>query len=1110
MGLSLYRRLSLGLVLIASLCISVDTSAEDNLTVVNERLAGLQGADTPEGKKLRETYQAAQLALKQVQELNQRAQELQAQIANLPKEMNRLNKELAKPVPAESKLAGLERMSLAQLEQNFTLQKAQLLDLQTQYTNLSNDIELKQQKQLTFNEQLSQLKQETDTQAATTSTNARVAEAELLGINAQRARRAAQIRVTELELLVLPTQIEVANLSLQLLARKTEQQNQVLASIQGQIQELRRADAQQTQSNFEQQEVQSLHPWVREALNRNQALSEQLNQSVQNAEAISGQQTKIRQQQQNLTENLRTLQQQVELEVGYAGQEVRRLLQQLPRLHPIQQTREALNSVRLKSLELERRRIEIEAQGPVLARPASTPSHTSQNDETVSVETELAPEQKHQIRTYHTERLTLLRKLQEAQQRLVHEYLQLLALQEQANTQIREASEFLRRHQLWIPSAPLIDLAWVSGVIDGLQRSLNPQTGWQLIQKIPVFAWIVWGMAILIATFIGWRMRQYLKAQRPEWSKRIGKVTQDSYRYTLRLLWSVPIIYLPVLLGTGAGAWLFIEYAQVGTSSGQLMLAMSEGLYSLAILGGLYLSCVYWFKYPDSLAVAHFQWPAPLALQLTKGWRWLAWLAIPMLASLLVIDAYGHLELREGIGRLLQISLLLTLALYWWHLAHQLAKAVPVTTWWQRPALWSRLLAILHFGLGIFTAYGYSYSAWVVLTLVWKIIAILAGVGLIYLLAQRWLLMEERWLAFQRAKTKREEILAQRAQEAATQEGSSTGMKGDAPPPVEENLLDLQTVSEQSRVLLKAGLLGTLLVLIGSVFADFLPSLAALDSIVLWDQRNADGEIIQSITLKGALFGMAVLGLSIFAARNLPGVLELLVLKRMQLAPGSAYAVTTLSKYILVTFGILSCFNQLGMDWGRLQWLVAALGVGLGFGLQEIFANFVSGLIILFEKPVRIGDTITIGNLSGTVTRIQIRATTITDWDRKEIIIPNKAFITEQLVNWSLSDAITRVVIPVGVAYGSNTELARELLLKVAYEHPLVLADPEPNAFFLTFGASSLDMELRVYVNDMGARLPVVHELHTQIAKVFAQHQIEIAFPQLDLHVRHLPDAPAT
>lgn len=139
---------------------------------------------------------------------------------------------------------------------------------------------------------------------------------------------------------------------------------------------------------------------------------------------------------------------------------------------------------------------------------------------------------------------------------------------------------------------------------------------------------------------------------------------------------------------------------------------------------------------------------------------------------------------------------------------------------------------------------------------------------------------------------------------------------------------------------------------------------------------------------------------------------------------------------------------MLGVDWSKLQWLVAALGVGLGFGLQEIFANFISGLIILFEKPIRIGDTVTIRDLTGSITRINTRATTITDWDRKEIIVPNKAFITEQFINWSLSDSVTRVVLTIPAAAEANSEEVTNVLLKAAHRCQYVLDTPPPEVFW--------------------------------------------------------------
>jgi potassium efflux system protein len=176
--------------------------------------------------------------------------------------------------------------------------------------------------------------------------------------------------------------------------------------------------------------------------------------------------------------------------------------------------------------------------------------------------------------------------------------------------------------------------------------------------------------------------------------------------------------------------------------------------------------------------------------------------------------------------------------------------------------------------------------------------------------------------------------------------------------------------------------------------------------------------------------------------------------------------------------------------------------VGIGFGLQEIVANFISGLIILFERPIRVGDAVTVGEISGTVSRIQIRATSITSWDRKELLVPNKEFIVGRLVNWTLSDQILRVDIPVGIAYGSDTEKATEVLLRVAKENPKVLDDPPPTVLFLSFGASSLDFELRAFSPDLQSFLPLRHELHMAVDRAFREAGIEIAFPQRDIHVR--------
>lgn len=197
--------------------------------------------------------------------------------------------------------------------------------------------------------------------------------------------------------------------------------------------------------------------------------------------------------------------------------------------------------------------------------------------------------------------------------------------------------------------------------------------------------------------------------------------------------------------------------------------------------------------------------------------------------------------------------------------------------------------------------------------------------------------------------------------------------------------------------------------------------------------------------------------------------------------------------------------SAIGIGWSNVQWLVAAMTVGLAFGLQEIFANLVSGIIILFERPIRIGDVVTVGNVSGTVSRIRIRATTVTDWDRKELIVPNKHFITQQILNWTLSDAIIRVIFPVSVSRGSEVEHVKSILLGIAREHPLVLSEPEPIIVFKGFGPGALQFDLRVFIRrEDYAR--VLDAVNTAIEEGLKKADIEIAVDRQEIQVRPAKD----
>ena len=186
---------------------------------------------------------------------------------------------------------------------------------------------------------------------------------------------------------------------------------------------------------------------------------------------------------------------------------------------------------------------------------------------------------------------------------------------------------------------------------------------------------------------------------------------------------------------------------------------------------------------------------------------------------------------------------------------------------------------------------------------------------------------------------------------------------------------------------------------------------------------------------------------------------------------------------------------------------MSALGVGIGFGLQGVVNNFVSGLILLFERPVRVGDYIeTVGNWAE-IKRIGLRSTTVQTFDQADVIIPNADLVTNQVTNWTLSNRRVRLIIPVGVAYGSDVPLVIETLVACSIENAKVAKTPPPQVLFLSFGESSLDFELRVWVLDADDRLLAKSELHQEIDRRFQEANIEIAFPQRDLHLRSVDES---
>ena len=227
-------------------------------------------------------------------------------------------------------------------------------------------------------------------------------------------------------------------------------------------------------------------------------------------------------------------------------------------------------------------------------------------------------------------------------------------------------------------------------------------------------------------------------------------------------------------------------------------------------------------------------------------------------------------------------------------------------------------------------------------------------------------------------------------------------------------------------------------------------------------------------------------------------------LKRRRLEKGVIISISALLHYGLLVIGFLFALMVMGFDLTKITIILSALGVGIGFGMQNIANNFVSGLILLIERPVRVGDYIELNGTWSEIKRIGLRSTRVTTFDNADIIVPNSELVTNRVTNWTLGSRVVRATIPVGVAYGSDIASVTDNLLACAAENPKIVKEPAPQVLFLRFGDSTLDFALRVWIRDVDDMLVVKSELHTAVCSRFRDANIEIAFPQLDLHVRSM------
>lgn len=298
---------------------------------------------------------------------------------------------------------------------------------------------------------------------------------------------------------------------------------------------------------------------------------------------------------------------------------------------------------------------------------------------------------------------------------------------------------------------------------------------------------------------------------------------------------------------------------------------------------------------------------------------------------------------------------------------------------------------------------------------------------------------------------------------------------------------------------------------------DFLSQLTT-GLIWFWDKLSSwivNGFMIGEIRIQplSILLGLLFLYIFLKASRFIRSKIESSWLNATHLSKSEREAAGALIWYVAIVISVVVGMSIAGINITNLALIAGALSVGIGFGLQNIVSNFISGIILLFEQPVKRGDWIKVGDTEGFVKEINVRSTRVQTFDRSDVLVPNSDLITNQVTNWTLTDPIGRIIIPIGVAYGSDVDKVRDVLLEVARNHPATVLGhsevPDPRVLFMRFGDSSLDFELRMFVKNIADMYVITSQVNFEIVRAFNAAKIEIPFPQRDLHIkdwRHSPD----
>jgi len=1023
-------------------------------------------------------------------------------MSRLPLDAKRLLKQIA---DAEDKLKNRRQEKFStfptdELEQRLIIEKTALSDLDAEISRLSdllNHPQLLREKIAEIKNKQALSQQEQQDLSLRSLDNLFEKEAKQIRIDTRLRLLNSALKTFELENIGDPLQQQVYKDRLHLLNLQREQRSMLIADLDNFMLDRRQQEIDKEQAELQQAEkaAEDKHPLIQAATRENIQYNHNLQDINKSMEQFLTQKNELEQRYKQLEKDFQSAEQKINLAglspaLGNILREQRRNLPQRKQYSDLNDNvQNEIARANLETFKLDEVKKNLLDIGQVMqARMDQQLTADVSDNDRLRIRTEL--------RMLLNDQKDLVMRLSTSYAEYAHILGDVDFNLQQMLTGADKFSAYLDQRLLWVPSAPVIDKYYLKDILKSLWWFASP-TNWQQVLdnfRLGIEHYPLLVLLGLLIVALHWHFKDIAKSRLQNILPKPGAgagASNQHYHNFGQTLYSLAYLMVLSLSGSLLMVWVGGVLA-LSRSNDYFTHSFSVGLFSAAISLGVIQFFFRLFK-PGGIAENLFQWRNRSTNLLFNQFKWARFVLVPSIFVTAMTGSDMYSEHSLALGRTALIIMMLALIYMFHRLTHPVRGLGD--NFYQKSKGWISKLRYFWYTIAVltplviigFAVAGYYQSALQLQEKLVYTLRLIFVTVLIHELAQRWLVITKRQLALKNARQKR----------GQTQD---TGF-------AVEDLLDISKINQQSHKLLST--LIALIVLIGfwMIWSDILPAFSIFDHIVLWQHSEIlDGkETLHPITLINLLISLAYAGLCFVFVSNFPGLVDLLSVGRFEMKPGSRYALIQLVRYFLIGFAFLAIANELGGSWAQVQWLVAALSVGLGFGLQEIFANMVSGIILLFERPIRVGDTVTVGDVTGRVSRIQMRATHIIDYDRKELVVPNKIFITDRLINWTLSDTVTRMVIKVGVAYGSDIALVEQVLTDAIKDTPLVLHEPHPNVVFNGFGDSALDFDIHVFVHELTDRIAVRHNVHKNIYESFQANNIEIPFPQQDIHIRSMP-----